>query len=218
MTEDRTPKNAPGAFYVAKDECIACRAPEAEARGLMSYDEEYSSCFFERQPTTPEEEYRAIRAVWASCCRAVKYGGNDPRVVARLDNLERGRVATAVTFAADSRESATDLLQSLGQNMASAYVGATLSPATRTPRGDSSSLIVQWPGLPGEKAGPGVKLTLSSAWDGQGRWSISIECGLPIQRPAAALQLSDALEKTSGLAHVRWYQEVGSRHWEALPV
>ena len=45
-----------------KHECISCGAPEFEARGLMAYDEEHSSCFFVRQPANPEEEYRAIRA------------------------------------------------------------------------------------------------------------------------------------------------------------
>jgi hypothetical protein len=148
----------------------------------------------------------------------VRYGGSDSRVIARLDNLEQGRVATAVTFAVDSGEGAASLLRRIGENMASAYVGSTVGPATSTPGGDSSWLIFQWPGVPGEKPGPGVKLTLASAWDGNGRRSISIECGLLIQRPAAALQLSDALERMSGLAHVRWYQEVGSRNWEALPV
>jgi hypothetical protein len=71
---------------------MSCGAPEAQAHGLMSYDEERSSCFFERQPTTPEEEYRAIRAIWASCCGAVRYGGSDPSVIARLESLESGRV------------------------------------------------------------------------------------------------------------------------------
>lgn len=218
MSEERTPKNAPGPFYVAKDECIACRAPEAEARGLMSFDDGHDSCFFERQPMTPEEEYRAIRAIWASCCGAVRYGGSDPNVIARLENFEGGHVATVVTFEAESGETAADLLVRIAENMASAYVGSTLGPATSTPRGDSSWLVFQWPGVSGEKPDPGVKLTLSTAWDGSRRRSISIECGLSIQRPAAAFQLSDALEKTSGLAHVRWYQEVGSRHWETLPV
>ena len=64
-----------------KDECISCGAPEFEARGLMAYDEEHSSCFFVRQPANPEEEYRAIRAVWVSCCGAVRYEGTDPAVV-----------------------------------------------------------------------------------------------------------------------------------------
>jgi hypothetical protein len=50
MTEDRTPKNAPGPFYVAKDECIACRAPEVEARGLMSFDDDHDSCSLNDSP------------------------------------------------------------------------------------------------------------------------------------------------------------------------
>jgi hypothetical protein len=123
-----------------------------------------------------------------------------------------------VTFAADLAETAADLLRRIAENMAGAYAGATIGSATSTPRADSSWLMFQWPGVPGEKPGPGIKLTLSSAWDGNGRRSILIECGLLIQRPAAVLQLSDALERTSGLADARWYQEVGSRHWEVLPV
>ncbi len=143
MTEERTPKNAPGPFYVAKDECIACRAPEAEARGLMSFDDDRASCFFERQPTTREEEYRAVRAVWASCCGAVRYGGNDTRVNARLESLKQGRVATAVTFAAESGEAAADLLVRIAENMASAYVGSTVGPATSTPRGESCAATIK---------------------------------------------------------------------------
>ena len=70
-----------------KHECISCGAPEFEARGLMAYDEEHSSCFFVRQPANPEEEYSAIRAVWVSCCGAVRYEGTDPAVVNRLERL-----------------------------------------------------------------------------------------------------------------------------------
>lgn len=184
----------------------------------MSYDEEHSSCFFERQPTTPEEEYRAIRAVWASCCGAVRYGGTDPKVMARLESLERGRVASAVTFAADFTEFAPDVLRRIGANMVAAYVGSTASDVRSANRGDSSWLIFQWPGVPGEKANSGIKLTCSTAWDGDRRWLISIEAGASIQMPAAAFQLSDALERTPGLSTFRWYSDVGSRNWQPLPV
>jgi hypothetical protein len=197
---------------------MSCRAPEAEARGLMSYDEEHSSCFFERQPTTPEEEYRAIRAVCASCCGAVRYGGTDPNVIARVESLERGLVASAVTFAADCSEFAPDVLRRIGANMVAAYVGSTASDVTSGNRGDSSWLIFQWPAVPGEQANPAVKLTLSTAWDGDKRWLVSIECSASIQMPAAALQLSDALEGTPGLSTFRWYSDVGSRNWLPLPV
>lgn len=84
MVREATPSNVPGDFYVAKGECITCMAPEAEAPDLMAFDETESSCFFRRQPTTPDELDRAIRAVWASCCRAVRYRGSDTNVQRRL--------------------------------------------------------------------------------------------------------------------------------------
>jgi hypothetical protein len=34
------PENAPGAFYVEKDLCIACRAPEAAAPDLVGFHED----------------------------------------------------------------------------------------------------------------------------------------------------------------------------------
>jgi hypothetical protein len=101
MTDVRTPKNAPGPSCVMKDECISCGAPELEARGLMAYDEEHSRCFFVRQPANPDDKYRAIRAVWVSCCGAVRYEGTDPAVINRLERLGvrlddgRSRAATA---------------------------------------------------------------------------------------------------------------------------
>jgi ferredoxin len=94
MPHERTPKNVPGPFYVIKDECIACGAPEAEAPTLMAFDDDAGSCYFRRQPSDPAETDRAIRAVWASCCGAVRYGGSEPAVLARLriDAPVRNRV------------------------------------------------------------------------------------------------------------------------------
>ena len=84
---EATPQNAPGDFYVAKDRCIACGAPEAEAPELMGFDDAAPSCYFRRQPATPAEVEQAIRAVWVSCCEAVRYRGEDPDVLRRLRAL-----------------------------------------------------------------------------------------------------------------------------------
>ena len=86
--KEATRSNAPGDFYVAKDECITCGAPEAEAPDLMDFDHGVRSCYFERQPSTPAEVEQAIRAVWVSCCRAVRYRGSDPEIQRRL--IEHG--------------------------------------------------------------------------------------------------------------------------------
>ncbi len=89
--KEATPSNSPGEFYVAKDECITCGVPEAEAPALMGFDEEVSSCFFKRQPATLDELNQAIRAVAASCCRAVRYRGSDfyvQRELKKRDSLD----------------------------------------------------------------------------------------------------------------------------------
>jgi len=82
--------NAPGPFFVEKDQCIACRAPEHEAPELMSFDDLAGSCYFHRQPQTDEEIEHAIQAVWVACCDAVHYGGTDPRILTRLRELNVG--------------------------------------------------------------------------------------------------------------------------------
>jgi hypothetical protein len=83
---DRHPRNSEGPFYVVNGECIACGAPESESDGLMSSDET-GQCFFIRQPITEDEVSAAIRGVWANCCGAVRYGGNDPQILVRLARL-----------------------------------------------------------------------------------------------------------------------------------
>ena len=84
MTIQRFHKNVPGPFYVVDGECIICGDPEHEAPDMIGYDEERQHCYFKKQPSTPEEIDRALRAVWVSCCQAVRYDGNDPNVEKRI--------------------------------------------------------------------------------------------------------------------------------------
>lgn len=84
------PSNAPGDFYVANNECIACQAPEEEAPSLMTHNDSEKCgyhCYFHRQPESPEELEEAVYAVAVSCCRSVRYAGNDPNVIGRLEQL-----------------------------------------------------------------------------------------------------------------------------------
>ena len=80
---ERTPLNAEGGFYVEKDTCLNCMAPEHVAPGLMGHDEE-TGCYFKRQPETPEEVEQATEAVRVSCVEALRYAGNDPMILERL--------------------------------------------------------------------------------------------------------------------------------------
>jgi hypothetical protein len=82
--------NAPGDFYVERDMCIICCAPEHAAPELMGFFDDpdgsnaRSHCYFKRQPQTAEELQHAIEAIHVSCCRAVRYGGFDPAVISEL--------------------------------------------------------------------------------------------------------------------------------------
>jgi hypothetical protein len=83
---DAHPSNSDGPFYVLADECIACGAAEQQAKGLMSHDDN-GSCFFARQPFTTEETDAAIRALWSSCCEAIRYSGDDVAILTRIAQI-----------------------------------------------------------------------------------------------------------------------------------
>ena len=224
MTEERTPKNAPGPFYVVRDECICCGAPEVEARGLMAYDDENSSCFFVRQPANPEEEYRAIRSVWVSCCGAVRYGGTDPAVIRRLERLGVSPTGEArsepdaapprsrlVTFQASHTECASAILGRVGANLLAGYAGCSVSEVAATRGRESSySIVYSW------RDGSTANLTIGPARDGDSRWAISIKV-TPIKQTATALHLSDALERVAGLSEFHWHADEESPEWQPLP-
>jgi hypothetical protein len=76
--------NGQGDFFVECDFCLSCDAPRSEAPELMDYNEE-GNCYFKRQPRTPEEVDHAINAVWISCIEAVHYRGNDPEILAQIE-------------------------------------------------------------------------------------------------------------------------------------
>src|SRR5215475_6250741 len=83
-------ENAPGDFYVQRDECIACDAPRHCAPDLIGWYEDpsgtgqQSHCFFKKQPVTPDEIDRAIKAVSANCCGSYHYSGSDPKIKRKL--------------------------------------------------------------------------------------------------------------------------------------
>jgi len=83
-------ENALGPFYVEKDYCITCRLPEHEAPDLMGFHDSDSDsnaeshCYFKKQPATPEELQRAIAAVCACCCGALRYAGSEVPVLQKI--------------------------------------------------------------------------------------------------------------------------------------
>jgi hypothetical protein len=122
----RTPRNVPGPFYVAKDQCTTCGAPEVEAPSLIRHDDEHG-CYFYRQPENADDTYHALRAMRVSCLASVRYGGTDPDILQRAadvgsanqcDHPVRTRQApprTHVTFRLDALD-----VETVARSLASA--------------------------------------------------------------------------------------------------
>ncbi len=85
VSKGRHPLNAEGDFYVEKDSCTLCGAPEVMAKGLMAHSNE--GCYFIKQPISDEEIELAVSSIAVSCVRAVRYGGNDQKIIKRLYDL-----------------------------------------------------------------------------------------------------------------------------------
>ena len=96
LTEKRYEENAPGPFYVVKDMCIICCAPEDVAPDLMGFYTDptgtsgKSHCYFRKQPINSGELERAINALRVACCGALRYEGNDPKILRCLNELGLG--------------------------------------------------------------------------------------------------------------------------------
>lgn len=90
----RFPKNVPGPFYtlgqIAKDgtwcgQCLSCDTPEREAPTLLApLTDGNSDTYFVRQPETDAEIEQACWAIEVCCVDALRYGGKDPKILARL--------------------------------------------------------------------------------------------------------------------------------------
>lgn len=81
----RVPESAPGDFYVEAGLCTRCCLVHGEAPNLLNdQDQPFEECFFRRQPQTTEEIDQAIRAISFSEIGALRYGGTDPNIIAKL--------------------------------------------------------------------------------------------------------------------------------------
>jgi hypothetical protein len=116
---DRFPKNAPGPFYTLGykyengawcGQCLSCGIPETEAPSLLApLTDENSDTYFVRQPETDDELEQACSAIEVCCVDALRYGGRDPKTLARLHQtgccdytLQQQGLATSVKSSLDS--------------------------------------------------------------------------------------------------------------------
>ena len=60
--ENRQPENVPGKWYVDTT-CVPCNSCMDEAAAVLRYSADQSHVYFFKQPSTPEEESGAQRAM-----------------------------------------------------------------------------------------------------------------------------------------------------------
>ncbi|MDB6134278.1 MAG: hypothetical protein JWM59_2521 [Verrucomicrobiales bacterium] len=80
------PDNAPGPFYVVKDQCLLCGLPSASAPRNITFREggcggPANHCRVERQPRNWEETVALMEAARSSRIAAIRYCGTDPAIL-----------------------------------------------------------------------------------------------------------------------------------------
>ena len=103
---ERYPDNAPGPFYVIKDQCVICALPPETAPRSITWSEQTfrfndcidcpTHCRVERQPQTEEEIAAAIDAACSSCAEAIRYCGTDANILAKFKDLGYERLCDAL--------------------------------------------------------------------------------------------------------------------------
>ena len=71
----------PKGFFVGCNECISMGVCQAEAPGLIEWDDAQGVSRVVRQPETDEEIRLMADAVIVCAADAIRYGGNDPNVL-----------------------------------------------------------------------------------------------------------------------------------------
>jgi len=91
MTLERHRLNVQGPFYVEDGCCTRCGVPDVTAPEL--FGEVDDSCFVKRQPQTPSEVDRMLRAMITSEVGCIRYAGVDQAVIRRLAESGEGALA-----------------------------------------------------------------------------------------------------------------------------
>lgn len=203
---NRTPSNVPGPFYVAKDECITCGAPEAEAPSLIRHDGEHCSCYFYRQPENAEDKYLALRALAVCCVGAVRYGGADPDVLRRAGEIGVGNQCdqpvpstatiprTYVTFhLAQPGADAKRVAEQIAAVRPTTW-SRTAGPVRRTLLGGGARF--RW--------GADIVIRIRRLSDGKDRWLGVIKHRNQVNHWTGSM-LDDALRLVPGIDDRRWY-------------
>lgn len=190
---------------------MACGAPESEAEGLMAHDGS-GHCFFKTQPKNPEQVDAAIRALWASCCGAIRYAGNDQSILVRIAELGESqkcdentgstsvKIRSRVTFAHQCDDASIESgLRSIVRFISSTRSQGKYSRCTDFRYSKSeASFVFHW------FTDCSIKFRVKQI-AGE-RWLVSIEDNEQATA-GAAMSLDKSLQASSQFTEIKWFTE-----------
>jgi hypothetical protein len=228
---ERYERNSCGPFYVEAGACIACGAPERSSPDLIRFRGEENHCYFFKQPTTSEETSRAIRALWANCCGALRYGGTDPDVLRRLADLDLAdqcdeRVTTPRRLIVRNCATFSFDCGVLGHRSCGKEIERCVSTgltdeisAIKVRRRHSLCSTVRF-GYTWYKDIPGIEVTIRRVSLPGRTWLLSLKGRQPAEVSNAML-VDDILRAEGRFKDIRWYTEYdwlsGGKRWNELP-
>ena len=185
----------------------------------MSHDAE-GHCFFMRQPLTDNETNAAIRGVWASCCGAVRYGGEDPKILIRLAELGMSsqcdheppiecatvlRNCTRFEYLAPKGPFSRRRILRQVADLIAGSVGKYPGSERFSFRCGWKvvSFRIRWGNI-GRDSGYSVQFTVK--YQSNDRWLVRIS-GNEIAHTSFAIQLDKALQKISAFRSIRWFED-----------
>jgi hypothetical protein len=215
---ERHPQNVEGPFYVENGLCMGCGAPESEANGLMSHDAT-GHCFFVLQPTSSEEVDSAIRATWASCCGAIRYGGDDPTIITRLAELGEAflcdeRVSASIKsvhrnqvrfeYRDDSNAVVHQISRFIVRLMATSLHRDNSECTGFQYEADSSSFQHVWGKSKSLNDNKGYSIRIRIKHENSSWWRLSLSENEQAET-GTAIQVDKALRESSFIHSVRWF-------------
>lgn len=204
--------NCEGPFYVVGGECMGCGAPESEAEGMMSHDSS-GHCFFRAQPETLEQVDAAIRALWTSCCGAVRYAGKEQAILTRIAELGEGSkcdeaiewpppssIRSRVTFTyRGDNESVESNLRSIVRFIADSHSKSTNRRFTNFKYGKrEASFIYHW--------FDDCSIRFRVMQIDEGKWLVSIEDN-DRAKIGIAMSLDKSLQASDQFREIQWFKE-----------
>lgn len=185
-----------------------------------------------RQPSTEDETDAAIRAVWASCCGAVRYGGSDPQILVRFAELDLSnqcdgelpsdhtrivRNCARFEYGAPNgflarRRALRQIIHQIAEAL-EAYPGHECFAFRRWSR--EASFRVRW-GKFGKERGHTVRFKV--VYQSASSWLLRISDN-DVALTAFAIHVDKALQQKAGFRSIRWFDdsqascdERGQRH------